>query len=92
MSRIRRAATVRGVVQGVSFRWYTLQEADRLGLAGWVRNEADGSVRVEVQGPDDDVGVLLDWVRHGPPSAHVTAVDVEEQAVDPDDIGFRIRD
>lgn len=90
MAQIRRAATVRGVVQGVSFRWYTRQEANRLGLVGWVRNERDGSVRLEVQGPEEDVEELLAWVQHGPPSARVTGVDVEHQEPTERDIDFLI--
>jgi acylphosphatase len=87
---IRRAATVRGRVQGVSFRWYTRQEADRLGLTGWVRNEADGTVRLEAQGVADDVEALLRWVRHGPAQARVTAVDVEERPTSGDEVDFSI--
>lgn len=90
MATIRRAATVRGVVQGVSFRWYTQQEARRLGLAGWVRNEPDGTVRLEVQGPGEDVDALLAWARHGPAHARVTAVEVEEATLAAGDVGFCI--
>ena len=90
MSEIRRAVTVRGIVQGVSFRWYTYQQADRLGLTGWVRNERDGSVRLEAQGPEADVEELLAWVRHGPPHARVSAVDVDEIELTEHDIDFSI--
>lgn len=90
MTEIRRAATMRGLVQGVSFRWYTRQEADRLGLTGWVRNEPDGSVRLEAQGPEADVEALLAWVRHGPTHARVTAVEVEEREPTDHDVDFSI--
>ena len=90
MSEIRRTVSVRGVVQGVSFRWYTRQEADRLGLTGWVRNEPDGSVRLEAQGPEADVEALLAWVRRGPTHARVTAIDVEEIEPTDHDIDFSI--
>ena len=88
---IRRAATVRGLVQGVSFRWYTRQEADRLGLTGWVRNHEDGTVRLEVQGPPADVDALLEWVRHGPVHARVAGVDVEDRPPVDDEPDFAIR-
>ena len=90
MSEIRRAATVRGRVQGVSFRWYTREQADRLGVSGWVRNEADGSVRLEVQGPRGAVDSLLQWVHHGPDHARVSDVEVTERPVNPGEDGFRI--
>ena len=44
---------VTGQVQGVSFRWYAAREATRLALAGWIRNEPDGSVRAHAEGQDD---------------------------------------
>lgn len=88
--QIRRAVTVHGRVQGVSFRWYTAEQANRLGLVGWVRNDAGGTVRLEVQGPEQDVEALVAWVHHGPPAARVTNVDVD--AIEPTqrDIDFRI--
>lgn len=48
-----------GSVQGVGFRWTAKRLADRLGLAGWVRNNRDGSVTVVAMGPEDDVAELL---------------------------------
>ena len=90
MSEVRRAATIRGRVQGVSFRWFTRQEADRLGLTGWVRNERDGTVRLEVQGSPEAVDTLLRRVGDGPPHAQVVSVEVEERAPRDDEAGFRI--
>lgn len=78
MSDVRRAVTVRGVVQGVSFRWYTRQEAVRLGLTGWVRNAPDGSVRLEVQGSSRAVDELVGWLHDGPAHARVSSVDVDD--------------
>jgi acylphosphatase len=77
---MRRArAIVTGRVQGVSYRASAAAEARRLGLAGWVRNRADGSVELEVEGPDERVGALLEWCEHGPPAAKVERVAVEER-------------
>jgi acylphosphatase len=69
---------VTGRVQGVSFRWYAAREAIRLGLAGWVRNEPDGSVRAHAEGPRDAVDEFVAWCRHGPPAARVEDVAVTE--------------
>ena len=90
MNEIRRAATVRGRVQGVSFRWYTREQAVRLGVSGWVRNDPDGTVRLEVQGAPDAVEALLRWAHHGPGHAQVSSVEVTDRAVSADEDGFRI--
>jgi len=68
---------VRGRVQGVGFRAFAAREAHRLGVAGWVRNEPDGSVLVLAEGDDRAAEAFLAWLRHGPPSARVTSVDPE---------------
>lgn len=68
-------ARIRGIVQGVGFRYATRQEARRLGLSGWVRNDTDGSVEVVAEGP---LGALRDfeqWLQRGPPGAVVQGVD-----------------
>ncbi len=66
---------VTGRVQGVGFRWYIRAEAERLGLAGWVRNRPNGSVEVAADGPQDAREAFLAAVRRGPPSAVVAAVE-----------------
>jgi acylphosphatase len=68
--------SVRGLVQGVSFRFYTQREAARLGVSGWVRNEVDGSVTVHAEGEDARVDALVAWCRTGPRHASVQAVEV----------------
>ncbi len=65
---------ITGVVQGVFFRKTMKQEADALGVHGWVRNLPDGAVEAHVEGSEDAVRSLLEWARRGPPHAHVTAV------------------
>ncbi|MCU4655175.1 acylphosphatase [Roseibacterium sp. SDUM158016] len=65
---------VRGRVQGVAFRAWTKARAQALGLAGWVRNEADGSVMAVIEGPADAVARMLDAFGKGPPAARVDAV------------------
>jgi acylphosphatase len=72
------AIKVTGRVQGVSFRWYAAQEAGRLGVRGWVRNEPDGSVAAHVEGADEAVDAMVAWMRHGPSYAAVRDVAVTE--------------
>jgi acylphosphatase len=78
MRRIR--AIVSGRVQGVSYRVSTAREARRLGVLGWVKNRADGSVELEAEGEDAAIAALLAWCNHGPTGATVTGVDVSELA------------
>jgi acylphosphatase len=77
MRRIR--AIVSGRVQGVSYRAATAEKARQLGLVGWVRNLRDGSVELEAEGPADVVAALVTWCHHGPPSARVDSVAVDER-------------
>ena len=67
---------VRGVVQGVGFRHATCREARRLGLLGWVRNRADGTVETVAVGDELRLDALQRWVQRGPPAASVEAVEV----------------
>jgi len=74
-----RRFVVRGRVQGVGFRWFVEREAHILGIVGWVRNNADGSVEVLAQGSRDQLLALRSRLREGPRAARVDAV--EESAV-----------
>jgi acylphosphatase len=67
---------VRGRVQGVGFRWFVEREAHLLGIAGWVRNNHDGSVEVLAQGTRDQLSGLHSRLRDGPRAARVDAVEV----------------
>lgn len=71
---VRLDATVRGRVQGVGFRYHVLRRAMDLGLAGWVANEADGSVRCRAEGPRSDLAALLEVLERGPEGAIVDRV------------------
>jgi acylphosphatase len=71
-----RRFVVRGRVQGVGFRWFVEAEAHRLGIAGWVRNNHDGSVEVLAQGSRAQLAGLHSRLREGPRAARVDNVDV----------------
>ncbi len=75
---IRVRVFVEGRVQGVSFRYYTWQEATRLGISGWVRNLADGRVEGVYEGPRAAVEDMLAWTRRGPLLARVDAMAVHD--------------
>ncbi len=68
---------VRGRVQGVYFRASTVQQAQELGLTGWVRNCDDGSVEGIAEGPRSRLETLISWCRQGPPGAKVANVEVQ---------------
>lgn len=72
---IARRVAVHGRVQGVGFRWSTQRRARQLGVRGWVRNTADGSVEVHLEGESESVESLLNWLATVPPPARVTEVD-----------------
>lgn len=84
-------AIVTGVVQGVSFRWFTQRRATELGLAGWVRNRADGSVEFVAEGSRDVLEGLIDIVRVGPSSSAVENVATEWQPATGEFHRFEIR-
>jgi len=69
---------VRGRVQGVGFRWFVEREAHMLGIAGWVRNNHDGSVEVLAQGTRDQLSGLHSRLREGPRAARVDGVEVSD--------------
>ncbi len=78
---MRHRVRVRGRVQGVFFRASAEREAARLGVAGFARNERDGSVTVEAEGSPVAVAAMEAWCRTGPSRAEVTSVEVEEVPV-----------
>jgi acylphosphatase len=92
MSDDLKAVQVRisGRVQGVSFRYWTQQEARRAGLTGWVRNEADGSVLAMIAGPEEAVSAMIERLWNGPATAAVTDVTVESLTLSEIPAGFRI--
>lgn len=81
-------ARIRGRVQGVWFRAWTVEQAGRHGVSGWVRNRSDGSVEALFAGPSDAVEAMVEACRRGPPAAQVTDLEVAP-AEDPGDVPFR---
>ena len=81
---------ITGRVQGVFFRARARDEAARLGVSGWVRNEPDGSVAGHFEGDADAVDALIAWCRHGPRYADVERVTVAP-SIPSGEPGFAIR-
>lgn len=84
-------ARVHGRVQGVYYRATARAEGARLGLKGWVKNMADGSVALHVQGDPAAVDAMLDWCSVGPPAARVLRVEVSDAPPDERLRGFEVR-
>jgi len=86
---IRMRYNFSGMVQGVGFRYTACRAAERLGLTGWVRNEYNGSVTVEIQGKPDDIGRFLKYLENG------RFISIENRTsqklpVDPDERSFDV--
>jgi acylphosphatase len=76
--RIARRLRIHGRVQGVYYRGWTVETAQKLSLDGWVRNRQDGTVEALAVGPCEKVEALIAACRKGPPAARVDQVEVEE--------------
>jgi acylphosphatase len=87
---VRLRVVVTGRVQGVVFRDSCRRQAERHGVAGWVRNADDGSVEAELEGDPDPVQAVLAWMHHGPEHAQVRDVAVSE-VPETGEGGFRVR-
>jgi acylphosphatase len=67
-----------GKVQGVSFRFHAHEQATKLGVTGWIRNNDDGRVELLVAGEAAAVEHMISWARKGPPAANVEKVDITD--------------
>ena len=87
---VRRRYVVSGRVQGVGFRYRARYAASQLGLVGWVENEDDGTVTLEVQGDPDLFGQLFDRIAAG---GYIQITGIRSQDVEPDPWarGFSVR-
>lgn len=81
---------ISGKVQGVWFRASAKQQADSLGLTGFVHNLIGGEVEAFVQGPADALLAFEDWCRTGPPLARVTHIEIIAQPEDPALVSFSV--
>lgn len=81
-------AVITGRVQGVWYRGWTVEQANRLGLHGWVRNRRDGSVEALFSGPEESVDEMIGACYQGPPMANVIAISLHP-AEPPGGEGFR---
>jgi len=73
-------ARVEGRVQGVGFRQSCMNEGQRLGLSGWVKNTAKGDVEVWAEGTEEKTAALLKWLHRGPPGSRVDTVSCEKRS------------
>ncbi len=76
---ISKQITITGRVQNVGFRFHAHDMALKLGLTGFVKNQANGNVYCEVEGDENAVAEFIDWCRRGPVWARVSSVDWVEQ-------------
>jgi len=75
---IAKRLAISGKVQGVFYRDWTVKNAREFGLAGWVRNEADGTVSALLEGEEPTVRMMIDQLHRGPPAARVASVAEED--------------
>ncbi len=81
---------IHGMVQGVFFRHNTIKTAQALGLNGWVRNRADGTVETAAEGERELLEQFVNWCRHGPAYSRVDSVDVSWETPMNEPNGFRL--
>ena len=91
MGLTRKRLVVEGRVQGVGYRWFAVEAAQSCRVTGWVRNNADGTVEAEAQGPDAAVAAFVSALRRGPSLSRVDAVRERALAVRADETDFEVR-
>ena len=87
-SVIRKRFVFHGWVQGVGFRWHAKNAAAAVGATGWVRNEYDGSVTMELQGTEEQIDYVLLALQRGR-YIRIERIDVKVLPVDPTERRFR---
>ncbi|MBX4909596.1 MULTISPECIES: acylphosphatase [Rhizobium] len=81
---------ISGRVQGVGFRMWTRDQALQLGVTGWVRNEADGSVTALIAGAGSAISTMLECLKRGPAGASVSSIETETAELEDMLTGFRV--
>ena len=89
--KARVSIIINGQVQGVFFRYKTQQEAHKLSLTGWVKNNGDGSVECMAEGEKDKLEELIKWCKQGPDGAKVDNIGIEWQGYEGGFGGFEIK-
>ena len=79
VDKARAQITINGQVQGVFFRLRAQEEAQKLGLTGWVKNNADGSVLALVEGKKDVIAQFIIWCQQGPKQSQVSGTEIAWQ-------------
>lgn len=87
----RRAITVIGRVQGVGFRYFTYDNARKYSLTGWVRNNTEGGVAIEVQGPAQSLDAFIAEINEGPALARVRELQIVDMPLSDGEEGFEVR-
>lgn len=70
--------TISGRVQGVGFRYYALQKAEKLNITGWIKNTPEGNVEMEASGETQNLDTFIDWMRRGSTRAYIERFAVSE--------------
>ena len=89
--RRRAEIVVNGQVQGVFFRASAKEEAEKLGLVGWAKNEPDGSVKIVAEGEEEGLKKLVEWVKLGTKFSRIDKVEVEWGEAESGFLGFEIK-
>ncbi|MBQ3264919.1 MAG: acylphosphatase [Ruminococcus sp.] len=87
---VRKYIRFYGWVQAVGFRWRATQAAEHCGATGWVRNEYDDSVSMEIQGTEGQIDDVIAALQRGS-YIRIDRMEVKTLPVDPDERGFRVR-
>ena len=87
---VRKYIRFYGDVQAVGFRYYARSAADVVGATGWVRNEYDGSVSMEIQGTEQQIDDVIAGIRRGR-YIRIDRMETKPLAIDPDERGFYVR-
>lgn len=87
---IRQYIRFYGWVQAVGFRWRAMQAAEHYGATGWVRNEYDDSVSMEIQGTQEQIDDVIAAIERGR-YIRIDRMEVKTLAVDPEERGFRVK-
>lgn len=79
MAQVRVQLEISGRVQGVCYRYFTEQSAQKAGLTGWVKNQLNGNVSALLEGEEGAVAMVIEQCRQGPQMAHVDNITIKSQ-------------